>query len=177
MTTPTMTTTTENGRRRENCTKFMFVFVRIRLNRPNRVERRYGNSILLRPEGYGRNNESVLGAPGLRERVKLCGLVGHPGPAPPSPGNLVEQLVQARPDDDQSPSSQRRGPVEATVGPPVALLVRRQVAFALQAVQHRIQSTRAHLIAMMSKLLDHPETVKFALLRMVQDMHTDKACE
>jgi hypothetical protein len=29
----------------------------------------------------------------------------------------------------------------------------------------------------MSEFLDHPETVKIALRRMVKDVHADKACE
>ena len=49
-----------------------------------------------------------------------------------------------------------------------------EIAFTLQAVKHRIERSGAYLIAVASKLVDHPLAEKFTLCGMMKDMDTHK---
>jgi hypothetical protein len=88
---------------------------------------------------------------------------------------LAEELNDFLLRECQDLSPQGSRPVHATGPLSKRFYFRAQVAFALECVKHRIESTGAELVTVPAQFLDKPEAENWRLASMMQDMETNQA--
>jgi len=88
--------------------------------------------------------------------------------------HLSKKFVHAFPGCAQGFPAKWRHFVNPPCNLSIALLVRAQIALALQPVQNRIKRSRTELVPMPGKFLGDPDSVERLLGGVVEDVQTDQ---